>query len=90
MLSGMEGIHFHTLCEQNSDDLEATLKAVEEKFGFLMKDMKWVNFGGGHHITREDYDIETLEKCISHVRRKYDVQVMLNRGKLLHLMQDIL
>lgn len=61
VLSGMEGIHFHTLCEQNSDDLEATLKAVEEKFGFLMKDMKWVNFGGGHHITREDYDIETLE-----------------------------
>ena len=51
MLSGMEGIHFHTLCEQNSDDLEATLKAVEERFGFLMKDMKWVNFGGGHHIT---------------------------------------
>ena len=81
VLSGMEGIHFHTLCEQNSDDLEATLKAVEEKFGFLMKDTKWVNFGGGHHITREDYDIETLEKCISHVQKKYDVQVYVEPGE---------
>lgn len=85
VLSGMEGIHFHTLCEQNSDDLEATLKAVKEKFGFLMKDMKWVNFGGGHHITREDYDIETLEKCISHVQKKYDVQVYVEPGEAVAL-----
>lgn len=85
VLSGMEGIHFHTLCEQNSDDLEATLKAVEEKFGFLMKDTKWVNFGGGHHITREDYDIETLEKCISHVKKKYDVQVYVEPGEAVAL-----
>ena len=85
VLSGMEGIHFHTLCEQNSDDLEATLKAVEEKFGFLMKDMKWVNFGGGHHITREDYNIETLEKCISHVKKKYDVQVYVEPGEAVAL-----
>ena len=85
VLSGMEGIHFHTLCEQNSDDLEATLKAVEEKFGFLMKDMKWVNFGGGHHITREDYDIKTLEKCISHVQKKYDVQVYVEPGEAVAL-----
>lgn len=85
VLSGMEGIHFHTLCEQNSDDLEATLKAVEEKFGFLMKDMKWVNFGGGHHITREDYNIETLEKCISHVQKKYDVQVYVEPGEAVAL-----
>ena len=85
VLSGMEGIHFHTLCEQNSDDLAETLRVVEEKFGFLMKDMKWVNFGGGHHITREDYDIETLEKCISHVRRKYDVQVYVEPGEAVAL-----
>lgn len=85
VLSGMEGIHFHTLCEQNSDDLEATLKAVEEKFGFLMKDMKWVNFGGGHHITREDYNIETLDKCISHVKKKYDVQVYVEPGEAVAL-----
>ena len=53
-LAGMEGIHFHTLCEQNSDDLEKTLNVVEEKFGFLMQSdsIKWVNFGGGHHITK--------------------------------------
>ena len=85
VLSGMEGIHFHTLCEQNSDDLEATLKAVEEKFGFLMKDMKWVYFGGGHHITREDYDIETLEKSISHVKKEYDVQVYVEPGEAVAL-----
>lgn len=85
VLSGMEGIHFHTLCEQNSDDLAETLRVVEEKFGFLMKDMKWVNFGGGHHITREDYDIETLEKCISHVKKKYDVQVYVEPGEAVAL-----
>ncbi|MGN0329117.1 MAG: carboxynorspermidine decarboxylase [Lachnospira sp.] len=85
VLDGMEGIHFHTLCEQNSDDLETTLKVVEEKFGFLMKDMKWVNFGGGHHITREDYDIATLEKCIIHVRDKYNVQVYVEPGEAVAL-----
>ena len=85
VLSGMEGIHFHTLCEQNSDDLEATLKAVEEKFGFLMKDMKWVNFGGGHHITRADYDIELLEKCILHMKEKYDLDIYLEPGEAIAL-----
>ena len=54
--SYVEGLHFHTLCEQNADALEITLKAVEEKFGKWMKQLKWVNFGGGHHITRADYD----------------------------------
>jgi carboxynorspermidine decarboxylase len=85
VLSGMEGIHFHTLCEQNSDDLEATLKAVEEKFGFLMKDMKWVNFGGGHHITRADYDIGLLEKCILHMKEKYDLDIYLEPGEAIAL-----
>ena len=73
------------MCEQNSDDLEATLKVVEEKFGFLMKDMKWINFGGGHHITREDYDIKTLEKCINHVKKKYDVEVYVEPGEAVAL-----
>ena len=81
VLSGMEGIHFHTLCEQNSDDLEATLKAVEEKFGFLMKDMKWVNFGGGHHITRPGYDIERLERCIRMAKDEWKVEVYLEPGE---------
>ena len=57
-----DGLHFHTLCEQDSDDLEKTLDVVEEKFGRFLRDMKWINFGGGHHITREGYDIPRLER----------------------------
>ena len=60
LLEGVEGLHFHTLCEQNTDALSETLKVVEEKFGPYMKQMKWINFGGGHHITRSDYDIAIL------------------------------
>ena len=60
---------FHTLCEQNSDDLETTLRAVEKKFGKWLFKMNWLNMGGGHHITREDYDIERLISCINHMRR---------------------
>jgi carboxynorspermidine decarboxylase len=56
LLDGISGLHFHTLCEQNSDALEKTLEAVEAKFGKYLYDMEWVNFGGGHHITRADYD----------------------------------
>lgn len=85
MLDGVSGLHFHTLCEQNSDDLETTLKAVEEKFGQYMHQMKWINFGGGHHITRKDYDIELLEKCINSVKEKYDVQVYLEPGEAVAL-----
>ena len=62
LLDGIEGLHFHTLCEQNSDALSDTLKAVEEQFGSYMHRMKWINFGGGHHITREDYDRELLKE----------------------------
>ena len=80
-LEGIEGLHFHTLCEQNSDDLETTLQAVEEKFGKYIKDMKWLNFGGGHHITREDYDLQRLEKLISNIMFSYDVMVYLEPGE---------
>ena len=59
-LDGIDGLHFHTMCEQNSDTLERTVKVVDEKFGEYIKKMKWLNLGGGHHITRPDYDIETL------------------------------
>src|SRR5699024_5477472 len=59
----LDGLHFHTLCEQNSDDLAKTLEAVEERFGDVLHRMKWVNFGGGHHITRPDYDTGLLKKC---------------------------
>lgn len=64
LLSLLDGLHFHTLCEQNSDDLERTLDAFEERFGCYLPQMQWVNFGGGHHITRDDYDIPRLERCI--------------------------
>ena len=80
-LDGVDGLHFHTLCEQNSDALRATLDAVEEKFGKYMHRMKWINFGGGHHITREDYDITTLVECIKHVQETYGVEVYLEPGE---------
>lgn len=81
ILPFLDGLHFHTLCEQNSDDLETTAKAFEEKFGKYLKDMKWVNFGGGHHITRKDYDREKLISVVKHFRKKYDVEVYLEPGE---------
>lgn len=84
-LTGIEGLHFHTMCEQNSDVLERTLKVVEEKFGTFMHRMNWINFGGGHHITREDYEIETLVRCIDHVKETYQVQVYLEPGEAVAL-----
>lgn len=83
--SYVEGLHFHTLCEQNADALEITLKAVEEKFGKWMKQLKWVNFGGGHHITRADYDRELLISCIRHIQDTYQVQVYLEPGEAVAL-----
>ena len=84
-LSCIEGFHFHTLCEQDSDALETTLAAVEEKFGDLLYGLKWLNMGGGHHITRADYDIERLEKCIMHMRDKYDLEIYLEPGEAVAL-----
>lgn len=81
LLPLLDGLHFHTLCEQNSDDLETTAQAFEEKFGRYLGQMKWVNFGGGHHITREDYDVERLKKIIRHFREQYDVEVYLEPGE---------
>ena len=85
LLSGVSGLHFHTLCEQNSDDLVETLKAFEKNFGKYLHDMKWVNFGGGHHITRDDYDIETLIKSIIYFKDKYGVEVYLEPGEAIAL-----
>ena len=82
---GVDGIHFHTLCEQNSDDLAKTLKVVEERFSPFLKRCKWVNFGGGHHITRENYDLSLLEKTIIDFQRKYDVTVYLEPGEAIAL-----
>lgn len=83
--SYVEGLHFHTLCEQNADALEITLKAVEEKFGKWMKQLKWVNFGGGHHITRADYDRELLISCVRRIQDTYNVQVYLEPGEAVAL-----
>ena len=89
-LEGISGLHFHTLCEQNADDLETTLKAVEEQFGELLPQMAWVNFGGGHHITREDYDVELLVKLVNDFQTKYDVQVILEPGEAVALNAGVL
>ncbi len=84
-LEGIEGLHFHAMCEQNSDTLERILKVVEEKFGTYLHQMKWINFGGGHHITREDYDVEKLIKCIKHMKETYDIEVYLEPGEAVAL-----
>ena len=84
-LRGVTGLHFHTLCEQNSDDLETTLDVVLEKFGKYLKNMEWINFGGGHHITRDDYDIERLERCIKRVQEEYGLEVYLEPGEAVAL-----
>ena len=77
----LDGLHFHTLCEQDADALATTLAAVEEKFRDLLPRMKWLNFGGGHHITRPGYDLATLEQCITETQKKYGVQVYLEPGE---------
>ena len=80
-LRGVSGLHFHTLCEQNSDALAETLDAVEQKFGDVLSSLEWINFGGGHHITRDDYDIPLLEKCIRRMQDRYGLEVFLEPGE---------
>ena len=77
----LDGLHFHTLCEQDSDALAQTLHAVKAGFGDLLPQMKWLNFGGGHHITRPGYDLQTLETCIVRMQQTYGVQVYLEPGE---------
>ncbi|MCH2156621.1 MAG: carboxynorspermidine decarboxylase [Opitutales bacterium] len=84
-LDGVTGLHFHTLCEQNSDALEATLAVVEAKWGDWLPKMSWVNFGGGHHITRGDYDRARLIRLIRNFRQRYDVDVYLEPGEAVAL-----
>ncbi len=80
---GISGLHFHTLCEQNSDALEETILAVEEKFEKFLSSpqITWVNFGGGHHITKNGYDIKRLVNLINNFKKKYDVDVYLEPGE---------
>lgn len=84
-LDGLDGIHFHTMCEQNADVLKRTLDHMLPRFDPWLKQCKWVNFGGGHHITRPDYDIDCLYRCIDRVQSQYDVQVYLEPGEAIAL-----
>ena len=85
LIALLDGLHFHTLCEQNSDDLETTLNGFEEQFREWLPKMKWVNFGGGHHITRADYDIPRLERCIERMSKGYGITVYLEPGEAIAL-----
>ncbi len=82
---GLEGLHFHTMCEQDAPVLERTLEHFLPKFDKWLRHCKWVNFGGGHHITRPDYDIECLLRCIRRVQAEYDVQIYLEPGEAVAL-----
>ncbi|SPD73559.1 Carboxynorspermidine/carboxyspermidine decarboxylase [uncultured Desulfobacterium sp.] len=90
LLDGITGLHFHTLCEKNADALERTLKVIEEKFGEYISRMTWVNFGGGHLITRRDYDIDLLCRLIDGFKKRYDVEVYLEPGEAVALNAGIL
>ncbi|HEM5034323.1 TPA: carboxynorspermidine decarboxylase [Streptococcus suis] len=85
LLDLVDGLHFHTLCEQNSDDLKTTLEAVEAKFGPYLHRIKWLNMGGGHHVTREDYDLELLVSSIQHMQEKYGLEVYIEPGEAIAL-----
>lgn len=90
LLSGISGLHFHTLCELNADSLARTLKVVEEKFSPFFSGMEWINFGGGHHITRRDYDIDLLCGLISEFNARYRLQVYLEPGEAIALNTGLL
>lgn len=89
-LTGVEGLHFHTLCEQLFEPLERTARSFEEKFGKFLPGMKWLNLGGGHHITREGYDIDGLVELIRYFKAKYDLEVYLEPGEAVAIGTGIL
>jgi carboxynorspermidine decarboxylase len=89
-LSGVSGLHFHTLCELGSDALQRSLVAFEDKFGHVLSGMDWVNFGGGHHITRPGYDIDLLISLCRNFAEKYGVQVYLEPGEAIGLNTGVL
>ncbi len=87
---GISGLHFHNLCEMNVDALERTLAKVEEHFAFFFDKLSWINFGGGHHITRPDYDVERLIQIIKDFKAKYQLQVYLEPGEAIGLNTGVL
>ena len=90
LLPLLDGLHFHTLCEQGAEDLEITLRAFEEKFGKYLYQMKWLNLGGGHHITKEDYDVEKLIAMVRRLKETYDLEVYLEPGEAVVLNAGLL
>jgi carboxynorspermidine decarboxylase len=89
-LAGISGLHFHTLCEQGFEPLARTVNAVEQKFGHLLPQMKWVNFGGGHHITAPDYDMDGLVSLVKQFSQQHQVQVYLEPGEAMAIGTGIL
>src|SRR5512133_3945516 len=89
-LTGVEGLHFHTLCEQLFEPLERTAQAFEEKFGAFLPQLKWLNLGGGHHITREGYDLDRLVELVKYFREKYGVEVYLEPGEAIAIGTGVL
>jgi carboxynorspermidine decarboxylase len=91
-LDGLEGLHFHTMCQQGSDVLERTVAAFEAKFGEFIPQLKWVNFGGGHHITREGYDLDRLVRIITGFRQRWGqhIQVYLEPGEAIGIGTGVL
>lgn len=89
-LEGISGLHFHTLCEQDVEPLKRTLAAVEAQFGDLLHTMEWVNFGGGHHITRPDYQVDELIEVVKALSAKYGVQVFLEPGEAVAIHTGVL
>lgn len=81
----VSGLHFHTLCEQDADDLEATFRAFEQKFGSYLRQISWLNLGGGHHITRPGYQLDRLKKLISYIKETYELEVYLEPGEAIAL-----
>jgi carboxynorspermidine decarboxylase len=90
LLEGIEGLHFHALCELDSDSLERVLAAFEQKFGAHIARMKWVNFGGGHHITRPGYDLERLIRLVRDFKARHEVDVYLEPGEAIAIRTGVL
>lgn len=90
ILEGITGLHFHTLCELGSDALERTVAAVEAKFGQHLRRVSWVNFGGGHHITRPDYDVDRLIRIVTEFKDRHGVEVYLEPGEAIALHTGVL
>ncbi|MFL2581726.1 MAG: carboxynorspermidine decarboxylase [Flavobacteriales bacterium] len=79
--SEITGLHFHTLCESSAQDFKEVLDVIESKFGDVLHQVKWVNFGGGHHITKEDYDIDLLSSLLKNIQRKYNIELFIEPGE---------